>query len=253
MTSGRIPFDADRAARWWELARASLTAENWAVGEGALRCLIESEGKRPDLLDLLGYTLLMQGDFSRCEAVLLLALRAGSRSFWTPHKLGDARRGLQRPEEAVAAYEQALAWGSDSPLTVRNLLEVLCHRQPDRALERLDAFAALCGKPGAALCGKPGASDQGFPPLRWDQPLPWQSGAIEAALKTSGPELALWLCRHGCPDPGVRRVVWQEELANLRLPQTLALLEGQATSPQEKALAARLTVLLDEPTEGAQP
>jgi tetratricopeptide (TPR) repeat protein len=231
-----MSLQALHAARWWELARASLAAEDWAVAEGALRRLIASQAPRPDLLDLLGYSLLMQGDFSRCAAVLLQALRVGSRSFWTPHKLGDALRGLQQPEKAVSFYEQALTWGSDSPLTVRNLLEVLSHQRPDPALQRLETFVAA---------GRPGESTEAASPLlRWDDPLPWQCGAIEAALRTRGPEIAIWLCRHGCPDPAVRRVVWEEELANLHLPEAFALLGGQSRSPQEQALQDRLDHLL---------
>ena len=127
---------------WWTLVIRSIEAEQWPVAEGALLRMIDSHGPHPDLLDLLAYALLMQGRYLRCEAVIRQAIELGTKNFWSPHKLGDALRAQQRMTEAAAAYEQALAWGSDSPLTVRNLLEVLHRLNHRQALERLEAFAS---------------------------------------------------------------------------------------------------------------
>ena len=90
------------------MLRQALAANDWLVAEGALRRLLLLGAASAEQLDLLAYVLLMQGRFADCEATLEQALAAGSRSFWTPHKLGDARRGQQRLEAAAAAYEQAL-------------------------------------------------------------------------------------------------------------------------------------------------
>jgi len=214
---------------WWEQTRTGLAERDWTLLEGSLLRLLELAPGRSDLLDLLGYALLMQGRFAACRDVLQQALAQGSTSFWTPHKLGDAQRGLQRHADAVAAYEQALAWGSDSPLTVRNLLEVLHAEAAEQAVQRLERLAA----------------DQP-PPWDWQQPAPWLQGAIAASTRVHGIAVAAWLCHHGCPDPAVRAVVWHERLHALDLPATLELLTP-SDQPREQVLAARLRSLLQQP------
>jgi hypothetical protein len=210
----------------WEQARACLAAANWPELEGCLLRLLEEEPGRCDLLDLLGHALLMQGRFARCKEVLEETLVQGGTSFWTPHKLGDAHRGLQHVSAAIAAYEQALQWGSDSPLTVRNLLEVLHGEDPSLAIARLHRFAAADPAPWG-----------------WQEPPPWLGGAIQAACRVHGTAVAAWLCEHGCPAEEVRAVVWQEQLHNLELPAALQLLEA-GEQPRERALAARVRRLL---------
>lgn len=221
----RMP-EADPRQLWWEQARASLAEQDWPRLEGCvLRLLDEAPGQR-DLLDLLGHALLMQGRFAACREVLEQALAQGSTNFWTPHKLGDALRGLQHAAAAVAAYEQALVWGSDSPLTVRNLLEVLHGEDSTLALARLERFAA----------GDP-------PPWDWQAISPWRQGAAQASTRVHGIALADWLCTHGCPVPEVRAVVWQERLHRLELTASLDLL-ADSDRPREQALAGRLRALL---------
>lgn len=205
---------------------ASIEAERWTVAEGALLRLIAQLGDQPALLDPLGYSLLRQGRYAATEAVMRRALASGGGSFWIPHKLGDALRGQQRLEEAVSAYEQALEQGSDSPLTVRNLLEVLDQLAPSSALERLQRFALRA------------------PAAGWSPLQPWQQGAIEAAGRSPGPELAHGLSRLGCPDPAVRRRAWQEALLGLDLAQALGWLEGPQANAQGAACRHRLTGLL---------
>lgn len=214
---------------WWEQARAALAERNWPLLEGTLLRLLEAAPGQPEFLDLLGHALLMQGQYARCRDVLEEALRCGSTSFWTPHKLGDAHRGLQRAAAAVPAYEQALRWGSDSPITVRNLLEVLHGQAVASALARLEAFAA----------GSP-------PPWDWSAPPAWLQGACDAATRVQGDTLAAWLCERGCPDGPVRAVVWQESLHRLEIPATLRLLEG-CGGELESALTQRLQGLLQLP------
>lgn len=207
------PVPAPRS--WSELLRRALAEADWPVAEGALRRLLEGNPADPHQLDLLAYVLLMQGRFGACEATLEKVLAAGGRSFWTPHKLGDARRGRQRFEAAAVAYEQALAWGSDSPLTVRNLLEVLVALNPATALERLQQLVAA------------------------DQPG-WQEGACAAAASGLAPQLADWLCEQGVADATVKALVCQQRLARLDLAGTQALLQDLDT-PWAAPLRDRLT------------
>ncbi|MFM7550203.1 MAG: hypothetical protein ACKO8I_15335 [Cyanobacteriota bacterium] len=213
----------------WEQARASFAEADWPELEGGLLRLLELEPGRCDLLDLLGHALLMQGRFAHCRQVLEEALGLGCTSFWTPHKLGDAHRGLQHGAAAIAAYEQALQWESDSPLTVRNLLEVLHGEDPSQAIARLERFAAADPAPWL-----------------WQEPPPWLEGAIQAACRVHGTVVAEWLCEHGCPAAEVRAVVWQERLHSLKLAAALQLLET-GDHPRERALAARVRHLLQHP------
>lgn len=201
---------------WWQLVQQALAEGEWATAEGALRRLLDLQPERPELLDLLAYALLMQGQFQACEGVLRQALACGGCSFWTPHKLGDALRGQQRLEEAVAAYEQALAWGSDSPLTARNLLLVLDGLEPQRAIGRLEQWAR--------------------PPLPWTSRPPWLEGACEAALTSPGLEMACWLQRQGCPDPAIRQRGLGEAVLRLEFEEALVL--------APPALRSRLQLLL---------
>ncbi len=202
------------SASWTELLRRALAEADWPVAEGALQRLLLLTPEAPDLLDLLGYVLLMQGRFDACEAALERALAAGSRSFWTPHKLGDAHRGRQRLTAAAEAYEQALAWGSDSPLTVRNLLEVLVPLDPARALQRLQQLASQ-QQPG------------------------WQEGACAAASSGLAPELAEWLCANGAADQTVRALVCMRRLSCLDLDSAMQLL-GAIDTPWSAPLRQRL-------------
>jgi tetratricopeptide (TPR) repeat protein len=214
---------------WWEQARSALAEQNWPLLEGTLLRLLEAAPQQPEFLDLLGHALLMQGNYAPCRDVLEEALRCGSTSFWTPHKLGDAHRGLQRAASAIPAYEQALRWGSNSPITVRNLLEVLHGEAVASALARLEAFAA-----------------ESPPPWSWSEPPTWLRGACDAATRVQGDSLAGWLCERGCPDGPVRAVVWQENLHRLEIPAALRLLDGSG-GELERALAQRLQRLLQLP------
>lgn len=221
--------ETDLPRQWWERCLEALEHKDWPLLEGSVLRLMEVVPPQAELLDLLGHALLMQGHFQRSQEALDQALAAGSRNFWTPHKLGDAHRGLQRPAAAAAAYEQALAWGSDSPLTLRNLLEVLHAESPATALARLEQQAAAAP-----------------PPWDWQQPPTWLEGAIAAAVNVQGSLLAEWLCERGCPDAGVRAVAWQERLYRLELPATLKLLDG-GSDRREQALQQRILGLLELP------
>lgn len=202
------------APPWSTVLRQALAAQNWPVAEGALQRLLQLGAAPANQLDLLAYVLLMQGRFADCEATVEQALAAGSRSFWTPHKLGDARRGQQRHQAAATAYEQALAWGSDSPLTVRNLLEALMVVDSEQALTRLQQLAAA-QQPG------------------------WQQGACAAASSGLAPKLAEWLCAVDAADDPVRNLVCMRRLCSLDLEGTNQLLLTIHT-PWSAALQQRL-------------
>ena len=100
--------------------------------------------------DTLAYVLLMQGDYRGCMAVLLPWRQDPGRSFWLEHKLGDAHRGLHQLAEAVACYRRSLAEGSDSPLTCRNLLQVLDGQDPDLAVAELQRWTRALQPPSPA-------------------------------------------------------------------------------------------------------
>lgn len=211
------------AQTWWQQARAAYNDHDWPLLEGCLRRLLELVEPQADLLDLLGHALLQQGQSHQAMEALERAVALGATNFWTPHKLGDARRGLQQQSAAVEAYELALEWGSDSPLTPRNLLEVLHQIDPQLALDRLSRFAGSHTPP-------------------WEAPPPWLEGAMAAALRIQGAELAAWLCRRGCRQGDVRAVLWRDAAYRLEL-GLLSELLGDPCSPQEQALAQRLSAL----------
>ena len=205
-------------------ARRALGAEDWPTATAALRQLQQRHPQHPEVLDLLGFSLVMGGAPAEALPVLHGALDAGGRSPWIPHKLGDAHRALQQAEAAADWFETALAWGSDSPLSPRNLLEVLHSLDPERALGRLERFAAA-------------------EPIDWGRRPLWLQGAEAAAVRVVGSDLARWLCDHGCPEAPVRALVWQDHLARLDGAGALALLRRQP-QPEEQALRPRLVRLL---------
>lgn len=203
----------------------ALATEDWLEAEALLKPLLQHQPQAHALLDLLGFSLFMQGKARDAELVLRQALQQGSRQFWTPHKLGDALRAQQRLLAAAEAYEQALRWGSDSFLTVRNLLQVLALISNDLLLQRLNSFVA--GSPS---------------PLCWDSPLPWQRGAIEACLGLGHAGLALSLAQQGCRHVSVRKLACADALAHLDLQAAMAFLSAEL--PAEKMLSQRLERLL---------
>ena len=177
---------------WWQVIQESLQQQNWPVAEGALRRLLEVNPDHLELLDLFGYSLLMQARYSESELCLRKALENPSHNFWTPHKLGDALRGLQRMEEAVYFYEQALLKGSDSSLTIRNLLQVLDGLNTESALMRLHCMAT-------------------------EAKISWEEGAIQAALTSSSSALAKLLCELGCMHEAVRAKAYMQAISELNL------------------------------------
>ena len=202
---------------WWQVIQESLQAQNWPLAEGALRRLLEANPDHLEILDLLGYSLLMQGCYIESELLLRRALEKSTKNFWTPHKLGDALRGQQRMDEAVEYYEQALDWGSNSALTVRNLLQVLDGINVDSALKRLNRLVS-------------------------EGNIAWEEGAIEAALASSSPELAVLVCTLGSNNEAVRAKAYTQALSELNLKGLKELLTSGGDN-FSCALTQRLTYL----------
>jgi len=186
---------------WWQVIQESLQAQNWPLAEGALRRLLETNPDHLEILDLLGYSLLMQGCYLESELLLRRALEKSTKNFWTPHKLGDALRGQQRMDEAVKYYEQALDWGSNSVLTVRNLLQVLDGINVESSLKRLNQLVS-------------------------EGNIAWEEGAIEAALASSSPELAVLVCKLGSSNEAVRAKAYTQALSELNLTSLQNLLNN---------------------------
>jgi hypothetical protein len=185
---------------------------DWAAAEGWLlkaRALVGPLD--PEVGDALGYVLLMQGEFRATLAVLEPLLQQPGCSFWIAHKLGDAHRALHHGLEAVGYYRQALAQGSSSALTARNLLQVLHAEDPALALAELEG---------------------------WPEPLPEArlEGARQAALQVPGLELAAWLEARGLATAELLQRLAVQRLYGLE-PQGLEL---QGDDAWAEALQQRL-------------
>lgn len=168
-----------------------LAQADWPAAEGALLQLRLAAGEQdPALADALAYALLMQGDHHGCLAALEPVLDHPQRSFWIHHKAGDAQRGLHNLPAAERHYRQALADGSTSALTVRNLLQVLHACHPDQALAALTAWGP--------------------------EPEPWcLEGMREAAELVAGLELAAWLASRGWASAVLERRLMEQRLYGL--------------------------------------
>ena len=197
-----------------------MTQKKWLVAEGALLRLLAMGGDPRTALDALGYALLMQGHYLRAQQVLERALQEGSRSFWTSHKLADALVGQQRFSDAIAAYEKALVDGSDSPLTVRNLLSTLEKVRAGSSLQRVN---------------------QQLPSL----PDFWMEGIAQAARMLASPQLATWLLDQGRIDSDLARLAWQSALLQMDIAEAMRLVEICDGSAPAVACRTRLESLLN--------
>lgn len=140
-------------ALWSEIQNA-LAESSWAEAEGLIRRFVQLVPAAPvEVWDVLAYALLMQADYSACLAVLKPWSNHATRNFWVNHKIGDALRGLNQLNEAVGAYQLSLADGSNTPLTVRNLLQVLDALAPQRAVSQLDEWHSQGPLPSFVLEG----------------------------------------------------------------------------------------------------
>jgi len=214
---------AQRDGLWQEVHRA-VSDSAWEAAEGLLRRFIQLTPRAPvEVWDALAYALLMQGDYRRCLEVLQPWADHPSRNFWVQHKLGDAQRGLNQLDAAEQHYRQSLMDGSDSPLTIRNLLQVLDGLDPGRAVHEVQQWQADAAAPS---------------PAAWE-------GARQAAVLVPGLALAEQLRRCGQADAACRRRLLDDAAYRLDLTRLAALLqEASATaaglSAWEGALQERL-------------
>ena len=193
-----------------------MQAGDWPAAEGALLQVRELNGPEDlAVADALAYALLMQGDYSGCAQVLEPVLLHPQRSFWIQHKAGDARRGLHQPDAAAAHYRQALAEGSTSALTARNLLQVLHGLAPEQALVELE---------------------------RWPQPLApaLLEGAQAAAALVAGLELVQWLQARNLATPALQRRLLEQQLYGLEAVVLGAAPATEASPDADQAWCAAL-------------
>lgn len=211
----------------WQEMRRALRDSAWPEAEGLLRRYAQlASPVSLEVWDTLAYALLMQGDYGGCLRVLEPHGLDPARSFWLQHKLGDAHRGLNQLPQAEACYRQSLADGSDSPLTIRNLLQVLDRQEPQRALQELRAWQQADSPPS---------------PAAWE-------GARQAAVLVPGQDLAELLWQLGQADASCRRRLLECACYGLDRARVEALLaSAQATaaglSAWEQGLAQRLQAL----------
>ena len=191
-------------------AYEAIQEEDWEAAEGLLRRLIQlNPSVGVEVWDHLGFTLLMQGDYLGCLEILKPFASHPQRSFWVQHKLGDAFRGLNKLDDAVRCYRLSLQEGSDSPLSFRNLLQVLDRQDPQLALGELQRWRQL---------------STGMPDAAWD-------GARQAALLVPGPALVQTLQSWGLADGDCRQRLLKAACYDLDLDQVCHLLQQAAAQP----------------------
>lgn len=218
------PEQAQLNALWREVNKA-ITDRAWPEAEGLLLRYLQIVPQAPlEAWDVLAYVDLMQGNYRRCLEVLRPWADHPSRNFWLQHKLGDAHRGLNQLPQAEACYRQSLVDGSDSPLTIRNLLQVLDGMDPGRAVHEVQQWQA----------------DAAAPP----SPAAWE-GARQATVLVPGLALAEQLRRCGQADAACRRRLLDAAAYRLDLTRLAVLLQEPAEtaaglSDWEVALQQRL-------------
>jgi hypothetical protein len=203
------PDQAQLNALWREVNKA-ITDRAWPEAEGLLLRYLQILPQGPfEVWDVLAYVDLMQGNYRRCLEALQPWADHPSRNFWVQHKLGDAQRGLNQLAAAEQHYRQSLVDGSDSPLTIRNLLQVLDGLDPGRAVREVQQWQA----------------DAAAPP----SPAAWE-GARQAAVLVPGLALAEQLRRCGQADAACRRRLLDDAAYRLDLFRLAALLQEASAS-----------------------
>lgn len=211
----------------WASLHEAIADCAWEAAEGLLRRFLQLVPESPlEVWDTLAYVLLMQGDYSACLSLLEPRRGDPARSFWLEHKLGDAHRGLNQLQSAVHCYRRSLEDGSDSPLTCRNLLQVLDGMEPSLAVLEVQAWQEAGQAPSAGA---------------------WEGARLAAAL-VPGLTLAQQLWQAGEVDAACRRRLLEEACYELEHQRVLALLAAAKTSANglsdwEQALQQRLQLL----------
>jgi len=84
--------------------------------DGAIRLygeILQQQPKHFDALYLLGFAHLQRGEFHDAERLISRALAVNPRSVDAHYNRGNALQRLDRPKEALAAFDAALAIKSD--------------------------------------------------------------------------------------------------------------------------------------------
>ena len=165
-------------SKLWFYACQCLEKNKWEEAEGLLLRVWQIEREASwQLRDALGYSLLRQGEYVLCEQILRPALKAEAKSFWVSHKIGDALRGQGYMEAAASMYKQSEKEGSNSPITAKNLLQVLYKIKVGRAITQLNTWKEMETTPEEY----------------------WQ-GCCEASILVAGNEIAEWLWKNNLSD-----------------------------------------------------
>lgn len=196
-----------------------MEAADWAPAEGWLWWMRERRGwgGLVPIDQPLGCCLVMQGQHRLGLQLLEPLLQHPQRNFWVAHLAGDALRGCNHLEEAVVLYRQAQTDGSDSPLTARNLLQVLWQRDEEAALEQLRDWLAADQLHGAVLLG------------------------VQQALASGqAPALEHWLAEHDLATPQQLQRLTEAALERLDRPAAQRWLRALEDSPWARTLQQRL-------------
>ncbi len=166
--------------RHYQEAQRFLAAEDWQPAEGLLWWLRQVGGWHGvvPVEQPLGLCLVMDGQFPLAWQLLAPLLDHPQRNFWVAHLAGDAQRGRGALPEAVALYRQSLADGSDSPITVRNLVQVLWQLDGEAAIAQLAQWHGEGLLRGARL-----------------------QGVRDALAPGQAPALEVWLAERGLATP----------------------------------------------------
>lgn len=223
---GATPADAEALRQLaadpaYQQAVSFLDAHDWQPAEGLLRWLRHCHGDALSFQidSLLGYCLSMQADHAEAWQRLAPLLQHPQRTFWLAHLAADAQRGLGDWAAAATLYRTALTEGSDSPITVRNLLQVLLLHDAGEALQQLEQWRQQGALAGFVL-----------------------EGIREALAANPDPALDAWLDRLDLAGPDQHRRLLEQELRRLDLAAITRRLQHPSwqASPWRAALAQRL-------------
>lgn len=218
---GSLDTDLFQDALYAE-AQRFLDARDWQPAEGLLWQLQHRYGAVTSVwIDQpLGLTLVMQGQAALAWQVLQPWLEHPARNFWVAHLAADALRALSLLRPAAALYRQALADGSNSAITSRNLLQVLWQVEDQEALAQLQHWQQNGALQGPVLAG------------------------IREAL-AAGQALALdaWCEQAGLATADQRRRLLAAALRRLDREQALGLLKAMDQAREHPQLVERLRML----------
>jgi tetratricopeptide (TPR) repeat protein len=153
------------------LGRAYMKLERWSDAERAYRRALDIDGDSARAYDGLATALLRQDRDQDAADASLTAVSLQHHLPSAHFHLGVALARLQRPVEAITAFEQCLVMKPDSPLVHQWLARVYEHSLNDhqRATHHADKARELANREtlrrGAAKAFTPSAADAGLGPV----------------------------------------------------------------------------------------